>query len=169
MPSQLVITCSQVMAEQNLTIAFVESATAGRLCSEFSLVPDSGKILMGGLVCYDACLKEDILGVPQELIGKYTPESAQVTKELALRLPKLMKADIYVAVTGLTTAGGSETPEKPVGTMFVHACFLDRQISSHDVFKGTPEEIILQTIDLAAKLVMGELSSFPKAELSVRD
>lgn len=162
MPSQLVITCSQILAKQKLNIAFVESATAGRLCSEFSLVPESGKILLGGLVCYDANLKKDILGVPDEIIEKYTPESAQVTKELAIRLRNLMNADICVAVTGLTTAGGSETPEKPVGTMFIHVSYGDRQIAAHEVFGETPEEIILKTVDLAAKLVTEELTSFPE-------
>ena len=152
------------MAEQKLTIAFVESATAGRLCSEFSLVPDSGTILRGGLVCYDACLKEDILGVPRELVEKYTPESAQVTKELAKRLKGYMPADIHVAITGLTTAGGSENPDKPVGTMFIHMCIHDESIAVHEFFPGTPEEIVLQTIDKVAKLIMGELVSSHRRE-----
>ncbi|MBE9464236.1 CinA family protein [Dyadobacter subterraneus] len=159
MPSQHVINCSHVMAERNLTIAFVESATGGRMASEFSLVPNAGKTLIGGLVCYDACMKEDILGVPADVIEKYTPESEQVTKELAARLRKFMKADIHVAVTGLTTEGGSETPEKPVGTMFVHAYLKEKSIAFHDTFEGSPEEIILQTIDRTAKLVMGELAT----------
>ena len=159
MPSELVINCSKVMAEQKLTIAFVESATAGRLCSEFSLAPDSGKTLIGGLVCYDACIKEDLLGVPQELVERYSPESAQVTKELAKRMKDYMPADIHVAITGLTTAGGSETPEKPVGTMFIHMCIHHESVAVHDIFSGTPEEIILQTIDKVAKLIMGELIS----------
>jgi len=159
MPSQLVVSCSEMLAEQKLTIAFVESATAGRLSSEFSLVPESGKILMGGLVCYDACLKEDILDVPKAIIEKYTPESAEVTKELAVRLRNLMDADVCVAVTGLTTAGGSETEQKPVGTMFVHICFRDRQLASREVFEGSPEDIILQTVDLTAKLLIEELSA----------
>jgi nicotinamide-nucleotide amidase len=34
--------CSKLMAEQGLTIAFAESATAGWLCSEFALTEESG-------------------------------------------------------------------------------------------------------------------------------
>lgn len=159
MPSQLVINCSRILAENNLTVAFVESATGGRMASEFSLVPNAGKTLIGGLVCYDACMKEDILGVPADLIQKYTPESEQVTRELAARLKKFMKADIHIAVTGLTTEGGSETLEKPVGTMFVHAFVKEKSIAVHDTFEGSPEEIILQTIDRTAKMLMGELAT----------
>jgi nicotinamide-nucleotide amidase len=46
--------CSKLMAEQGLTIAFAESATAGWLCSEFALTEESGKVLKGGIACYDA-------------------------------------------------------------------------------------------------------------------
>lgn len=165
MPSEHVIKCGHVLADNEMTIAFVESATAGRMASEFSLVPESGKILMGGLVCYDANLKKEILGLPGEMLEKFTPESAEVTKELALRLQKFIKADIHVAVTGLTTSGGSETPKKPVGTMFIHAMIGDKSLAVHEVFKGSPEEIILQTIDMAAKLLTNELSNASVAEI----
>lgn len=80
MPSALVIESSKLLIANRLTLAFAESATAGRAAAEFSLVKNAGKLLKGGLVCYDACLKEDILGVPSELIKKYTPESAEVTR-----------------------------------------------------------------------------------------
>lgn len=48
---------ARLLLEKNLTIAFAESATAGRLSSEFSLPDDAGKYLKGAIVCYDACLK----------------------------------------------------------------------------------------------------------------
>jgi nicotinamide-nucleotide amidase len=55
--------CSKLMAAQGLTIAFAESATAGWLCSEFALTEESGKVLKGGIACYDADLKVKLLGV----------------------------------------------------------------------------------------------------------
>ncbi len=162
MPSQLVKDCSRLLCELKLTIAFAESATAGRLASEFSLTPESGKILQGGVVCYDACIKEDVLKISADFIKKYTPESAEVTREMAVRLKKLIKADIYVANTGLTTPGGSETPEKPVGTMFLHMLYRDSSIAVREVFEGTPELIVLQTADLLARTLMEELTAVVK-------
>ncbi|MXV16720.1 CinA family protein [Hufsiella ginkgonis] len=157
MPSAIVVSCSKLLAKMGLTIVFVESATAGRLCSEFALTAESGKILKGGLVCYDACLKEDILKVPEKLIKKYTPESAEVTAELAKRLKKFIPADIHAAITGLTTPGGSETPEKPVGTIFIHVLFKDTSLAIAEVYKGTPEEIMLQAIDRVALTIISEI------------
>ncbi|MDB5009949.1 MAG: CinA domain protein [Mucilaginibacter sp.] len=158
MPSDLLIKCSEMVREQELTIACAESATAGRLSAEFALIPDCGNILKGGIVCYDACIKQDILGIPAELVERYTPESAEVTKELANRLQKFIKSDIQIGITGLTMPGGSETEEKPVGTMFIHAVIKGKQVAAREVFEGTPEEIVLQTIDSVAHILINELS-----------
>src|ERR1700754_3180404 len=95
--------CSKLIAQRGLTIAFAESATAGWLCSEFALTEDSGKVLQGGITCYNADLKVSLLGVPQSLINMFTPESMEVTREMAQRLARIIPADIYVTVTGLTT------------------------------------------------------------------
>lgn len=159
MASKIVFECAKILMDKKLTIAFAESATAGRLSAEFSLVPNCGGMLKGGIVCYDACVKQDVLGVPQELVETYTPESAEVTRELAQRLQDFMKTDIQVAVTGLTMPGGSETPEKPVGTMFVHAIIKGKPIALREVYQGSPEEIVLQTVDRLAQLLIDELNS----------
>lgn len=149
--------CGKLLAEKGLTIAFAESATAGWLCSEFALAPDSGKILKGGIVCYDAAIKEYLLKVPKDIIEKYTPESAEVTREIAEKLKALIEADIHVGVTGLTTAGGSETQDKPVGTIFVHMIIQDKHIPHRREFKGTAEDIIHQTVKCVAELLMDEV------------
>lgn len=150
---QQILACSKLMAEQGLTIAFAESATAGWLCSEFALAPESGSILKGGITCYDASLKESLLKVPHDLIEKFTPESQEVTDELARRLPALIAADIHVGITGLTTPGGSETAEKPVGTMFISVLMKGELFSHRRVFQGGCEDIIGQTIRATANIL----------------
>jgi nicotinamide-nucleotide amidase len=151
--------CSKLMAAQGLTIAFAESATAGWLCSEFALTEESGQVLKGGIACYDAGLKVGLLKVPQQLIDEFTPESMEVTREMAYRLRELIESDIQVTVTGLTTPGGSETPEKPVGTMFVFALIKDKEACFRKVFSGSCEDVIHQTIEATADMLTRELSN----------
>jgi nicotinamide-nucleotide amidase len=158
MAENRILECSRLIADRELTIAFAESATAGWLCSEFALAPESGKILMGGIVCYDASLKETLLNVSKELIKKYTPESMEVTEELAKRLGVLIGSDIQLAITGLTTPGGSETQEKPVGTMFIAASINGRIVKARKVFNGSCEDVIHQTVQAAADLLINELT-----------
>jgi nicotinamide-nucleotide amidase len=149
--------CSKLMAGQGLTIAFAESATAGGLCSEFALTEESGQVLKGGIACYDADLKVKLLKVPQEMIDEFTPESMEVTREMAYRLREVIESDIQVTVTGLATPGGSETPEKPVGTMFVFALIKGKEASFRKVFSGSCEDVIHQTIEATADMLTREL------------
>lgn len=150
----LIEECAALMAGQKKSIAFAESASAGKLAYEFSRTIFSGEILKGGLVCYNACIKEDVLGISRSLIDEYTPESQEVTFAMALALKRLMKADITVAVTGLTVPGGSERPGKPVGTMFYCVLAGGQQLQRKKIFTGTPDEIIDLTIEQIAKTLI---------------
>jgi len=158
MPSEIVTKCSKTIAAKQWNIAFAESATAGRMAAEFSMTEKSGDILRGGIVCYEIFVKEQILNVPHSIIEKCTPESADVTKILAQQTLKIFNSKIAVAITGLTTSGGSETEEKPVGTMFIHIITPNDKISHREVFKGSPEEIILQAIDKTAMLIIESIA-----------
>ena len=149
---------AKLLISKELSIAFAESATAGRASAEFSLACDAGKFLKGGLVCYDALLKSELLKVPEELIEKYTPESMEVTRAIAKGLMKLIQADIHIGITGLPCPGGSESPEKPVGTMFIYAFYQNRQLfAERAVFSGTHKEIVNQTVRHIALMLLKHL------------
>lgn len=145
--------CCLALSSHKWKISFAESASAGRLSYEFSLDANSGKVLLGGMVCYDACLKENLLGIPKSLVERYTPESSEVTKAMALSFKKISHSDVCVALTGLTSAGGSETPEKPVGTIFTCIAFLDDVHEDCIVFDGSPEEIVSKAVTRVAELL----------------
>ena len=159
MPSKAVIACAHALLAQNLTIAFAESASTGRLVYEFTSVPDCGKTVKGSIVCYDRSVKESLMEIPSEVIDKYTAESPEVTQLLAESLKKLMPADIIVAVTGLASDGGSENEEKPVGTMFVHGYIKEKAWKTKLIFDGTPDEIVAQTTDAVATILLDEISN----------
>lgn len=159
MPSPIIVECGELLKDSNLKLAFAESATAGRLCYEFSLTEHAGRFLKGGLVSYDADVKQDSLRVQRSLIETYTPESAEVSEAMTYGLKDLVPADIYLAVTGLTTSGGSETAEKPVGTMFINIRFNGTVFTDRIVFSGSAEEIVMQTVDRVAFLIIQTIKS----------
>ncbi len=160
MPSVILKECSELLKKENLTVIFAESATAGRLCFEFSQTENASAFLKGSLVSYNADVKQDNLHVQRKLIDKYTPESAEVTEAMTDGLKLLFPADIYVSITGLISPGGSETEEKPVGTMFIHGKFRDRVFTDRTTFDGGPEEIVMQTIDRVAFLIINAIKPF---------
>lgn len=156
----LLSVCGELMIKHQLSIAFAESATAGRITAEFAMIPDAGKFLKGGIICYDAEIKQNLLGVPEEQLKTFTPESEMVTLSITAGLQKLIPADIHVGCTGLTAPGGSETQEKPVGTMFIYGTNRHQLIFSETaVYQGTPQEIVEQTVMRTAQLLHAYLLS----------
>lgn len=154
-----ILNCCALLAEKKLKIAFTESATAGALSVAFALTPYSGDILLGSIVCYDADEKVNILNVSQHLIDKYTPESSEVTEAMGINAKRIFKkADIVVAVTGLTKSGGSETESKPVGTMFIDFIFPDEHFQTREVFVGNSNQIVDQTIKKTADIITAHLN-----------
>jgi nicotinamide-nucleotide amidase len=158
MPARSVIACCHTILSKDLTIAFVESASTGRLIYDFTSVPDCGQIVKGSIVCYDRSVKENLLKVPSEIIDKYSAESPEVTQLLAEGMLNVIPADIIIAVTGLASPGGSETEEKPVGTMFVHGIISGKAWKASLLFEGSPDEIIAQTIEAIAAMLLDELT-----------
>jgi len=146
---------AELLIAKKMTLAFAESATAGRASAEFSLACDAGKFLKGGFVCYDAALKHEVLEVPTEMLEKYTPESMEVTEAITRGIIQLVPADIHIGITGLPCPGGSETAEKPVGTMFIFALKNGTPwFSERKVYGGTHQEIIEKTVRQVAELLL---------------
>ena len=147
------------LKEKQLTIALAESVTCGLAAHKLSTLPGVSEILSGSVVCYTPEVKTGLLGVPEKLIKKYSCESVQVTKSLAERLRVLIKADIHAAVTGLASPGGSETKNKPVGTIFLSVCHKRKIYSQKFLFRGTPVEIRTKACDALYKMIVKGINS----------
>ena len=131
----------QLLKQKKLTLALAESMTAGLASYYLSEVNGTSEVFLGGIVCYNSNVKQDLLCVDADLIKKYSAESQEVTDELAKKLATLIKADVFAAITGLAGPGGSESEEKPVGTVFISVLFQNEIAAYRKHFKGTPSEI----------------------------
>lgn len=146
-----ILECNQLLKDKQLSLSLAESATAGHLSAALSLTPHVGDFLKGGIVCYDAKIKEQVLQVPHEMIERYTAESAEVTEAITKGVQKLIPADISIGITGLLKPGGSETPQKPVGTIFICLFHKNALTNERFYFKGNAEEIVQQTLSETGK------------------
>ena len=143
------------LRDKGLTVAFAESCTAGMLASEFVKAKGSSDVLKGSMVVYQPEAKKKLLNVKQETLDLYTAESQQVTNEMVMGLKKLLDADISIATTGLAGAGGSESPEKPVGTMFVSLLYDGKAEEFREVFKGNTISVRKQLTDYIFEKLKG--------------
>ena len=143
------------LKDRGLTVAFAESITAGMLASEFVRATGSSDVLLGSLVVYQPKVKQKLLGVSKNTLKLYTAESQQVTNEMVMGLKKQLDADISIATTGLAGEGGSETAEKPVGSMFVSFLYDGKAEEFREVFEGDTESIRKQLVEYIFEKLRG--------------
>jgi nicotinamide-nucleotide amidase len=131
----------KTLLEEGYTLALAESMTCGLASHFLSTCKGTANVLLGSIVCYTPAVKTKLLGVPATAIERYSAESKEVTRLLAANLHRKIRADICAAITGLASAGGSETKQKPVGTVFFSILFRGRTYNFRTNFRGTPLEI----------------------------
>lgn len=134
-----------ILNKKKLSVAFAESVTAGYVGCQFSKGLKVSEVYKGSIVAYQEVIKSQLLGVSKRTLEKYTAESQEVTNEMALGIQNLYNVDIAVAVTGLANPGGSESPSKPVGTVFITILYSDKRYEFRELFSGDREEIITQS------------------------
>jgi nicotinamide-nucleotide amidase len=97
-----------------LKIATAESCTGGLIVGLLTEVAGSSAVVDRGFVTYSNEAKQEMLGVPPDLIARFGAVSHQVAIAMAEGAIAASHADISVAVTGVAGPGGG-SPEKPVG------------------------------------------------------
>jgi nicotinamide-nucleotide amidase len=101
------------------TVATAESCTGGLLAARLTERPGSSAYVLGGITAYANSAKEQVVGVPAELLAEHGAVSAEVAVALAEGARERFGADLGVGITGIAGPGGG-TADKPVGT--VHVC-----------------------------------------------
>lgn len=107
----------RLLNERRWRLAVAESCTGGLVSSWLTAVPGASADFVGGVVAYSNHLKEELLGVPAELLAAHGAVSREVAEAMA-RGACALGAECGVAVTGIAGPTGG-TAEKPVGTVHI--------------------------------------------------
>ena len=146
--------CSEVLsALAGMTLVTAESLTGGGIGAAITSVSGASAVYKGGVISYTNQVKEEILGVPGEILERYGAVSAWTAGYMASGVRKLLRADAAVSVTGLAGPGGDENGN-PVGTVFIGYEDASRAEVRQFRFEGTREEVRQQTIHAALKLIL---------------
>jgi len=100
------------------TIATAESCTGGKLASLLNKHAGSSAFYYGSVISYDNSVKENVLGVPAEMIKAHGVVSEEVVCTMADNVRKLLRTDYAIATSGIAGPSGG-TKEKPVGTVWI--------------------------------------------------
>ena len=152
-------TVVHTLKERGLTVATAESLTGGTVAQRLTSVPGASSVLGFGYVTYSAKAKEQLLGVPSEIIETYDVVSAPVAARMALGAQKASGADIAVSLTGLAGPDGG-TEERPLGTVYVGAAMGGKVWVKHLTLGYRGREIVRQrsaqqALDMIRRLALG--------------
>lgn len=148
-------TLGRTLAELGLTVATAESCTGGMIGAAITDVPGSSLYYPGGVIAYGNREKEELLGVPRELIEEHGAVSDAVALAMAAGARERMGADYALAVTGIAGPTGG-TPQKPVGTVWVAVASAEEVRGQLFRIKGERDVIRRYTVNaaLAALLLL---------------
>ena len=133
------------LIKRKLTIATAESITGGLIAKMITDVPGSSDILKESFVTYAVEAKVNILGVEKSIIDKFGVVSAEVAKDMVVKLKMITGRDICISTTG--NAGPTVCDDKPVGRVYVGINYLDEVQVLELNLEGSREEIREKTAD----------------------
>lgn len=114
----LEVIVGRMLKERHQTISTAESCTGGKLASLLNKHAGSSAFYYGSIISYDNSVKEQVLGVPAELIKAHGVVSEEVVRVMAESVRKMLNTNYSIATSGIAgPTGGSE--EKPVGTVWI--------------------------------------------------
>jgi nicotinamide-nucleotide amidase len=156
-PSPLLRLAEVVVAEaraQKLRIATAESCTGGLIGGLLTEIPGSSDVFERGFVVYSNRAKQDMLGVPGDLIADMGAVSEAVARMMAEGAVENSNAHLAVAVTGIAGPGGG-TAMKPVGLVHIAAARENRSIlhEAHRFGDIGRSEVRLRSAEAALELL----------------
>ena len=138
------------------TISTAESCTGGKIAQILTSVSGASNYFRGSVVSYATDTKVSVLGVSQKAIDVSSVVSAQVAKEMALGIQKLMKTDYAIATTG--NAGPSKgDADATIGTVFIALATPNEVIVEEFNFGQPREKVIDRTVNKAFEMVQKEI------------
>jgi nicotinamide-nucleotide amidase len=141
-----------------MMLATAESCTGGLIVGCLTEIAGSSAVVDRGFVTYSNEAKNEMLGVPMDLIIEHGAVSEPVARAMAEGALARSRAQITVAVTGVAGPGGGSAA-KPVGLVhFGCARRSGETVAAHHVFGGDRTAIRLETVRTALAMIRARLS-----------
>lgn len=97
-------------------VALAESCTGGLVAAALTDIAGSSAVLDRGFVTYSNESKQELLGVPRDIIDTFGAVSIACAWSMAQGALSRSNADVAIAISGIAGPDGG-TPQKPVGTV----------------------------------------------------
>ena len=145
------------MIKKQSSIAVAESCTGGRVAALLSSIPGASSYFYGGIVAYKTETKQDVLGVPDDLIKTHSVVSEDVALAMAKGVRERMKSTYAIATTGNAgpTKGDSDAE---VGTVVIALVGPEFEYAERFAFGKNREKTVQKAVNKAMELARKMLS-----------
>ena len=155
-------TIGRMLKKSGRTLSCAESCTGGMISHLITSVSGCSGYYLGSVTSYANSVKENVLGVPSEIIGKYGAVSSECVAKMAEGIKRITGSDYSVATSGIAGPDGG-TPEKPVGTVWIGVCAPGRTETFKLVYKNDRkrniERFAASALDILRKEILKDLST----------
>ena len=103
---------------RGMALSTAESCTGGLIAAALTAIPGSSAVVTRGYVTYSNDAKQEMLGVPADLLRTVGAVSEEVARAMAEGALRASGADMALSCTGIAGPGGA-TANKPVGLVFI--------------------------------------------------
>ncbi len=155
----LALLVSDELRERRLRVTTAESCTGGLVAALFTEISGSSKVFDRGFVTYSNRAKEEVLGVPGDLLADYGAVSEPAARMMAEGALEVGRANIAVAITGIAGPEGG-TPMKPVGTVHF-ACLRENRALVHEMVQFGPigrSEVRMASVEKALEMIREQIA-----------
>ncbi|ARF57758.1 CinA family protein [Streptomyces gilvosporeus] len=147
----------EALAGRGQSLAVAESLTGGLVAGALTGVPGASRVLRGSVTAYATDLKRDVLGVDGALLAARGAVDAEVARQMASGVRRVLGADWGVATTGV--AGPDPQDGQPVGTVFVAVEGPEGRGGVRRLaLDGDRDRIRMDTVQAALALLLSELA-----------
>ena len=144
------------LAAREWTLGVAESLTGGAVAAELVSVAGASSVLLGAVVAYATPVKQTLLGVDGHLLASQGPVRAEVARQMAVGVRRVMRVDGRDADVGVSTTGiaGPDSPDgQPVGTVHIAVVTPIASRTEAFVFAGDRAAVRSQAVDAALALL----------------
>ncbi|NDV47134.1 competence/damage-inducible protein A [Paludibacter sp. 221] len=142
----------KILKKKDLTLATAESCTGGNIAHLITTISGSSAYFKGSVVSYANEVKTKVLGVSANDIEECGAVSKEVVEQMVQGVQQLLSTDVAVATSGIMGPDGG-TDEKPVGTVWIAACYNGKVISRKFQFNNQREQNIERATQAALLMV----------------
>lgn len=163
MPDEAGTTASPLVAAQLVaalqvrgeTVATAESLTGGLVSGALTAAAGASAVYVGGVVSYATRAKEELLGVPADLVAEHGVVSAPCAEAMASGVRRLLGTAYGLATTGV--AGPEEQEGRPPGTVYVGLAGPTGVSSVELALEGDRQQVRELTVEAALALLLDTL------------